>query len=229
LPENISGDVWDEGVAFRSHQADITPHHVLNMQLRVVARDLLVVILAIGSGSAALASDIIAWGNASYYNTNVPPGLTNAIKLGGGYFHTLALTETGGVVAWGNGMASQATNVPAGLSGVVEVAGGVYHSLALKSDGTVAAWGSLSGTNVPAGLSNVIAVAAGGHHSLALHSDGGLVEWGTLSVASMNTPTGSLGVVGIASGERIAWRCDRMVRSPFGVTIPRGRPIFLQA
>lgn len=61
-----------------------------------------------------------------------------------GVHHTLALTNDGAVVGWGDDPYGQAT-APVGLSGVVAVAAGLYHSLTLNSDGMVTGWGSGSG------------------------------------------------------------------------------------
>ncbi len=115
----------------------------------------------------------LAWGNNTYGQTNVPPGLSNVVAIAAGGYHNLALKADGAVVGWGENNFGQ-TNIPAGLSNVVAIAAGMYHSLALRSDGTVAAWGMnvYGQTNVPAGLTNVIALAAGQYHSMALIGDG---------------------------------------------------------
>jgi alpha-tubulin suppressor-like RCC1 family protein len=136
--------------------------------------------------------------------------LTNAVKLGGGFFHTLALTAESLVVTWGTSMADGATNMPPGLSNVVDVAGGVYHSLVLKSDGTVSSWGSYVGTNVPSGLSNVVLIAAGAYQGLAIKSDGTLAEWGQVSP---NAPAAIAGVRSVACGgaHSLALRSDGTV------------------
>jgi len=145
---------------------------------------------------AAQASEILTWGHTSYYNPNVPAGLTNAVKLGGGFFHTLALKADGSVAAWGVGRSGAAEITPAGLSNVVEVAGAIYHSLVLQSNGSVFAWGAYSGTNGPVGLSNVVAIAAGGYHNLAIKADGTLAEWGDMA----NPPADFMGAIAVACG-----------------------------
>jgi hypothetical protein len=152
------------------------------------------------------ATRIVAWGNNSSGQTNVPPGLTNAIAVAGGRFHSLALTEDGRVVAWGDNSLGQ-TNVPAGLSNVVAVAAGEYFSLALKSDGTQVFWGAwwgLSGwtTNLPYTFanSNIVAIAAGANHGLALDPNGFVSAWGSNFEGQCNVPAGLSNVVAVGAG-----------------------------
>jgi len=156
-----------------------------------------------GSHSLLLKSDgtVVAWGDNSAGQTNVPTGLSNVVSVAAGQNHSLALRFDGTVVAWG-GNASGQTNVPSGLSNVVAIAGGDTHSLALKTDGTVVAWGdnTLGQTNVPSGLSNIIAIAAGGAHCLALKFDGTVVAWGDNGEGQANVPSGLTNVVMIAGG-----------------------------
>ncbi|HWY31982.1 MAG TPA: hypothetical protein VNX46_14575 [Candidatus Acidoferrum sp.] len=86
---------------------------------------------------------VVAWGDNSMGQTNVPAGLSEVMAISAGAFHNLALKSDGTVVAWGANGAGQST-VPAGLGNVVGVAAGERHSLALKSDGTIMAWGDNS-------------------------------------------------------------------------------------
>src|SRR5580692_4663079 len=88
---------------------------------------------ALGQG----ATSIIAWGDDTYGETNVPIGLTDVVAISAGDKYSLALRSDGTVVAWGNN-----TFVPAGLSNVVAIATGYDFLLALQSDGTVVAWGA---------------------------------------------------------------------------------------
>jgi hypothetical protein len=78
-------------------------------------------------------------------------GLSGAVGVSAGFFHSLALLGDGEVLSWGNnslgelGDGSQADSDAAhpvsGLSGVTAVSAGGFTSLALLGDGTVRAWG----------------------------------------------------------------------------------------
>ncbi len=128
-------------------------------------------------------------------------GLHEAAAVAAGYYFSLALLDSGRVVAWGDGGQGQLgdgsefdSDVPVqvtGLSGVTAIAGGFSHSLALLKNGTVMAWGgneygqlgdgSESKSDVPVevqGLHEVTAIAAGADHSLALLSNGIVMAWG---------------------------------------------------
>src|SRR5438876_40042 len=68
-------------------------------------------------------TQIIAWGYNSDGQTNVPPGITNAVAMSGGDFYSLVLLSNGTAVAWGDNSVNQ-TNVPPGLNNLVAVAAG---------------------------------------------------------------------------------------------------------
>ena len=115
--------------------------------------------------SAAIASEttngiVFGWGSNNYGKITPPVGLSDVTSIASGAEHTLALTKSGTVIAWGyngfgqclgtNSSGSRITATPTGqsvqlagvvLNGVVAVAGGYYHSVALKSSGSVVAWG----------------------------------------------------------------------------------------
>jgi hypothetical protein len=162
----------------------------------------------------ALPPTVVAWGDNSWGQTNVPPGLSGARAVGGGAGHSLALLANGAVVAWGENFDGQ-TNVPPELTNVTAIAAGWYHNLALESNGVVVGWGAndFGQAAVPAGLSNVIAVAAGGAHSLALRGNGTLAAWGFGNYGQTNVPPGLSNVVGIASGayHNLALKSDGLV------------------
>ncbi|MDB6029218.1 MAG: hypothetical protein JWM68_5441 [Verrucomicrobiales bacterium] len=153
--------------------------------------------------AAAFGGMVVAWGNNTYGQTNVPVDLSGVTAIAAGGWHTVALKSDGTVLAWGRNDEGQ-TKVPAGLNGVTAISAGIEHTLALKSDGTVAAWGDngYGQTNVPAGLSGVTAVAAGRFHTAALKSDGTVVAWGNNSYYQTNVPADLNEVIAIAAG---AW------------------------
>jgi len=129
------------------------------------------------------------------------------VQVAAGSSHSLALTNTGVVYAWGQNRygqlgddSTETRTIPVkvhdgamGNSDVEAIAAGAYHSLALK-DGMVYAWGfniygqlgddSTETRTIPVevhdgamGNSDVEAIAAGAYHSLALRN-GTAYAWG---------------------------------------------------
>ena len=135
---------------------------------------------------------------------DVPPGLTDVIKVAGGAGHSLALKKDGTVVAWGLNDHYQ-TEVPTNLVDVAMISAGWDFSVALLTNGTVRAWGlSLSYfhlLDVPTDLTNAILVSAGTEHTVALRSDGTVVSWGYDSGwGETNVPAGLTNVTAISAG-----------------------------
>ena len=176
------------------------------------------IVAVAGGGYSSLAltagGKVVAWGDDSWHETDVPAGLSGVTAIAAGGFHSLALKSDGTMVAWGENKYGQAA-VPVGLSGVVAIAAGEAHSLALKSNGTVVGWGwnGYGQASVPAGLSGVIAIAAGGFHSLALKSNGTVVAWGYNGYGETSIPPGLSGVTAIAAGygHSLALKADMTV------------------
>jgi len=144
------------------------------------------------------------------------PRLSNITQVSMGGGHTLALTGSGHVWAWGDNAygavgiekreyVDDPVEVP-GLTDVKAIAAAYGVSLVVKNDGTVLVWGSngqgqfgngnrsshpsVDTTTVPqpvAGISNVAAISAGtGRQVFVLLGDGTLRGWG-------NTDWGQLG------------------------------------
>ncbi|WP_032723443.1 RCC1 domain-containing protein, partial [Salinispora arenicola] len=187
-----------------------------------------------GPSAAIRASDTyFAWGdnsngqlgNGTITGSSTPvdvylPAGTAITAVAAGGLHSLALTSTGAVLAWGRNFSGQLGNgdttnrstpvdvdLPAGTT-ITAIAAGAFHSLALTSAGTVLAWGenlhgqlgnggttNMStpvGVSLPAGVT-ITAVAAGAAHSLALTSTGAVLAWGdnTNGQLGNGTTTGS--------------------------------------
>ncbi len=160
------------------------------------------------------AGQVFAWGGNGYgqlgngttTGSKTPvqvSSLTSTIfAIAVGEYHSLALTSSGNVFAWGynnygqlgNGTTTNSTT-PAqvsNLTGINSIAGGSYHSLALNSNGNVFAWGyngngelgngTTTNSTTPVqttGITGTVtAIAAGADHSLALTSDGKVWAWG---------------------------------------------------
>ena len=170
-------------------------HHQLN--------SILAFFLLAASGVPKLPAQnaVVAWGDNTHGETNIPAGLTNVVSMVAGNTFVLALKSDGTIAAWGSDISGE-TNVPPGLSNVVALAGGNYFSVALLSNGTVTAWGdnSYGATNVPAGLSNVVALAACNEHVDALKSNGAVVSWGYYPLVGPASAPNLSNVVAISAG-----------------------------
>ena len=177
-----------------------------------------------------LGATVVVWGQTGFGQDWVPGDLNNAVAIGGGGYHCVALRNDGTIAAWG-GNAHGQTDVPADLTNAVAIAVGQVHNLALLPDGTVRVWGA--GTTlgpdwpeggqsiVPADLSNVVQIAAGTTHSLALKADGTVAAWGSARIYSTFwtdlgqavVPAGLSNVVAISGGDfhNMALRADGTV------------------
>jgi len=169
------------------------------------------------SASATLTqvrSIVVVWGDNTYGQTNVPPGLRDVVAVATAGQFCMALQADGTVAAWGSDDYGQ-TDVPAVLTNGVAIAAGFRHCMVLESNGRVVAVGDneYGQTDVPTDLSNVVAIAAGDYHSLALKRDGTVVVWGLNSYGQANVPEGLSNVVGIAAGVQhsLALRADGTV------------------
>ncbi len=149
-------------------------------------------------------------GNRTTNGSAVPvrvrlPGDTTVFGIAAGFAHSVAVTSTGAVYAWGknyNGSLGDGSTtdspvpvkvqLPPGTR-VTAVAAGAEHSLAVTSTGAVLAWGynndgqlgngSAGSSDVPVSVSlpagtKVTTVAAGALHSLALTATGAVLAWG---------------------------------------------------
>jgi alpha-tubulin suppressor-like RCC1 family protein len=163
----------------------------------------------LGNGTITSSSSPVA--------VSLPPG-TAVIAVAGGTFHSLALTTTGQVLAWGynaqgqlgnatttNSNAPVAVSLPSGTT-VTAIASGGSHGLALTSSGQVLAWGqntygqlgngTTTNSSTPVAVSlpsgtTVTAIAGGYGHSLALTSTGQVLAWGYNQLGQLGNGTTS--------------------------------------
>ena len=182
---------------------------------------------ACGDCAIALTSTgrVLAWGDGKLgqlgdgkkISTATPvwvklPRHTKVTAIAAGAHHLLAVTSTGGLLAWGNDSSGELgigargirltavrVRLPRGVK-VVSASAGLFHSLALTTTGRVLAWGgngdgqlgdgSTMGSGVPVSvhlpkLAHIVAVAAGRYHSLALTRGGRILAWGDGSLGQL--------------------------------------------
>ena len=74
--------------------------------------------------SLALKNDgtVVAWGDNTFGQTNIPASVTNVTAIACGWFHNLALRGDGTVVAWGDNTYNQ-TTIPASATNIAAIAG----------------------------------------------------------------------------------------------------------
>src|SRR4051812_19997791 len=144
-----------------------------------------------------LGQNVIAWGDNTFGQCDVPPAATNVIGLAAGSAFSIALTSDHSIIAGG-----AAAETPADLNDVISIPAGVAHCLALKTDGTVRAWGTNDSgqLTIPAEATNIIDIAAGYGHNLALKADHSVVAWGNNEYGQCQIPGNLSNVVAIAAG-----------------------------
>src|SRR5262252_2220100 len=72
------------------------------------------------ANAAVTPGNVVAWGDNSYGQTNVPAGLSGVTAIAASYYHGMALKSDGTVAAWGFNCFLSNNN----LSGVVAIAVG---------------------------------------------------------------------------------------------------------
>ena len=135
------------------------------------------------------ASQVVAWGDDSGGQTDVPTNLDDAVAVAGGDYHSVAIRHDGTLVAWGIDDEGQ-IDVPTNSLEFVSIAAGADHNLAVAEDGSVVAWGrdDSGQTDIPGTVSSVLSVAAGDSHSLALLASGLVVAWGDNTYGQTSLP-----------------------------------------
>ena len=150
---------------------------------------------SLGSTSAtwdllmAFGGMVEVWGSDGSGESDRPVGLNNAAAIAAGEYQSIAVTDSGTVLQWGqysdgtNFYSVTNTNVATlpPTSNVVAVAAGLGQAVALKSDGTITSWGlnGAFGNSVPSNITNgVKAIACGNQFDLVLLTNGTVCAWG---------------------------------------------------
>jgi alpha-tubulin suppressor-like RCC1 family protein len=160
----------------------------------------------------------------------VAAGVTGAVEVDGGVFHTCVRTAAGTIRCWGDNSFSEhgdGTTAPAGTDSVLGISGtflargvstGTLFSCARRGNGAAACWGNndlgqlgngstVSFSSDPLavnGLSNVIAITGGVFHACALDATGNAQCWGDNARGQLGngTLTSSNTPVPVAGGLR---------------------------
>ena len=170
-----------------------------------------------------------AWGDDTQGECDRPATLTNVVGIAAGQYRSVALTDNGTVVQWGQYFVNKTfysvtnTNVASlpPASGVAAVAAGLGQALALMTNGTVVAWGVYSdpSAQVPPNLTGVKAISCGFEFSVALLTNGMVTAWGSGFMGLTNVPSGLSNVTAISAstwhtlalqsnGTVVAWGYD---------------------
>jgi len=123
---------------------------------------------------------VIAWGDDSSGQTNIPPDLTNVVAISAAWnsVGSVALKDDGTLVSW-----PAKSDVLAGVTNAAALATGSGDSsgLAFMSNGLAIAWGdnTYGQTNIPPDLHSAISGSLGSRHDLVLRTDGTIFAWGS--------------------------------------------------
>ena len=117
-------------------------------------------------------STIVAWGNSTYGQCDVPDSGPFVAVSGGGLFSVAIRESNGSIEVWGYGSAGLMASIPSPNSGFIAVSAGDDFIVAQRSDSTLVAWGNNDHgqCNIPPALAGVpvTAFAAGSGHVIAL-------------------------------------------------------------
>jgi alpha-tubulin suppressor-like RCC1 family protein len=143
-------------------------------------------------------SMVLAWGDNSAGQCDVPPGLGDVVAVTGGWDFSCALRRNGAILAWGAG-AGRITNALSGVSNIVSISANWWALEALLANGRAVHAGGIGDPTAPANLTDLAAVSLGYGASFGLRSNGTLVAWGYPTWRT-NVPTGLSNVVSVAVG-----------------------------
>ena len=125
----------------------------------------------------------------------------NIVSVSAGATHTIALTEQGNIISWGNNWYGK-LNTPANLGKVVQVSAGWDYTAVLTEDGRVRAWGSLTFNSNSLEWSDIVSISAQAS-LVGLRRNGSIVQF-SKDPSSLQLPPANLrNVVDISAGGEI--------------------------
>ena len=173
---------------------------------------------------AATPGMVESWGSDASTESDRPATLTNAIAIAAGKYHSVALTDDGRIVQWGqysDGTNLYSLGTAPTFTNLVSVAAAPGHDLALTADGKVTNWGLASdpANFVPTNLPAAKAVACGANFNVALLTNGTLRAWGVNDPILTNIPANVTNIIAISAGPAhtlalksngtvMAWGCN---------------------
>lgn len=180
--------------------------------------------------------------DSSFASTPVAvSGMTTAVSVSGGFYHTCAALRDGTVQCWGDNDSGQIgntlaySNVPmtvAGISNALAVSAGAYHTCALLANATVRCWGrntngqlgngatTNSSSPVPVGgLVGPGYLGAGGIHTCVLTADRSGRCWGWNVYGQLgNGSTIDSSVAVKVSGTGLTWTSSNTMAATISAT-----------
>ncbi|MCH8025158.1 MAG: hypothetical protein IH866_00055 [Chloroflexi bacterium] len=196
---------WDEG--WRTIPPRVVPGLESGVSDITIGRGHTCVLTATGAVQCLGENRSGQLGDGTNDNRSTPAnvvGLASGVAvIAAGTEHSCALTDTGGVLCWGNNMSGQLgdgtdthRNVPvsvAGLSsGVTAIVAGGLRSCAILEAGGVKCWGSPFGATpveLPGAESGVVDLSLGIAHACLLADDGGIRCWGNNGLGQLGDGT----------------------------------------
>lgn len=122
-----------------------------------------------------------------YGQCNVPIGLSGAIQVTAGGYHSCALLMDGTVTCWGGcWLRDSSCMLACGawlVCGLSKLGYQCAHCMLVDAARPCAGSNYYGEGAVPAGLSNIVQIAAGGDHTCALKTDRTVVCWGAAAPA----------------------------------------------
>jgi hypothetical protein len=142
-----------------------------------------------------LGQNVIAWGDNTFGQCDVPPAATNVVAMAAGDHHSLALRADGTLVGWGDDSYGQ-ISIPPSATNIVAISAAQAQSMALTEDGRVILWGDNSRglLTFPRYVTNVASISISDTYGMVWQAEGVHLTWGAV------WPPDAIGSVAGAAG-----------------------------